>query len=386
MTASGPLVGVKVLEIAGIGPAPTCGMMLADMGAEVILLERKGTNPNAAALNDKDKSAFFKRGKRSIVMDLKQPSAVGAVLDLIESVDLLIEGFRPGVMERLGLGPEVCLARNSRLVYGRLTGWGQDGPLAQAAGHDINFLGLSGALYYTGSAGEAPFPPATVVGDVAGGAMSMAFGLVCGLLHARTTGEGQVIDAAISDGATYMGVLLAFLRASGELADGPRGESYLTAGSHWLNTYECADGNYITIGPLEPQFYAELIERCGFVDDPDFADQLDPARWPAAKSKMAALFKTQTREVWCERLEGTDVCFGPVLNLPDAARHPHNVARENFVTIDGYEQPAPAPKFSHTPASAGRVPETGRDTEVVLRANGYSQERIKQMREQGAID
>jgi len=385
MSKTGPLSGVKVVEIAGIGPAPMCGMIMADMGAEVILVERKGTNPNAASIDDNVKHAFYKRGKRSVVMNLKQADSITAVLDLIESADMLIEGFRPGVMERLGLGPEVCLERNPKLVYGRMTGWGQTGPLSQAAGHDINYIALAGALYYSGNDGEPPFTPSTVVGDVGGGSMILALGLVCALLHSRTTGEGQVVDAAIADGTAYISTLLAFLRASKLVSDGPRGESFLTAGAPWYNSYECADGHYITLGSLEPGFYTLLVKTLGVQDDPDFANQMDRSRWPAAKAKLTELIKTRTREEWSEQLEGTDVCFGPVLTLGEAAEHPHNIARDNFVDIDGFVQPAPAPKFSQTAASAGRVGDFGADTESVLVELGYTADKLEKMRSTGAI-
>jgi len=382
---SGPLSGVKVVEIAGIGPAPVCGMMLADMGADVILIDRKSTNPNAPSINAEGPYAFYNRGKRSVAMDLKQPEAISAVLDLVESSDILIEGFRPGVMERLGLGPDVCLEMNPALAYGRLTGWGQTGPLAQCAGHDLNFLALSGALYYSGHDGEAPFPPATVVGDVGGGSLPMAFGLVCALWHARATGQGQVVDAAIVDGASYMSILLSFTRASGMLPDGSRGQSFMTAGAPWYDSYECSDGKYITVGALEPNFYALLIKRCGFQDDPDLANQWDKSKWAAGKAKFAKLFKTKTRKHWSDLMEGTDICFGPVLNLVEAAEHPHNVARDNFVEIDGYVQPAPAPKFSKTKAEAGKVGQLGADTKDILSALGYSKGQLQKMKETGAI-
>jgi len=385
MHKSGPLSGVRVVEIAGIGPAPHCGMMLADMGADVVLVERKGTNPNAAPLNEDGTHAFYRRGKRSIVMDLKQPAAVAAVRDLVATSDILIEGFRPGVMERLGLGPDICLERNPRLVYGRMTGWGQTGPLAQASGHDINYIAVAGALYYSGNPGEPPFTPSTVVGDVGGGAMSLAFGVVCALTHARVTGTGQVVDAAIVDGTAYMSMLLAFLRASGALSDGPRGDSFLTAGAHWYNSYECSDGGYITLGALEPGFYALLIEQLGMQDDPDFAIQMEKSKWPAAKAKLTALFKTRTRDEWSKLLEGTDVCFGPVLNMAEAAQHPHNVARNNFVEVDNHIQAAPAPKFSETTATAGRVGAVGADTADVLAALGYTESKVASMRAEGAI-
>jgi len=382
---SGPLRGVKVVEIAGIGPGPMCGMMLADMGAEVILVERKSKNPNAASIDSEDAQAFFKRGKRSIVMDLKKPEAVSAVLDIVETADILIEGFRPGVMERLGLGPEACQSRNPKLVYGRLTGWGQTGPLAHAAGHDLNYIALAGALYYSGHDGEAPFPPATIIGDVGAGALSLAFGLTCALWHARATGQGQVVDAAIVDGTSYMSTLLAFARASGMLPDGPREQSFMTAGTPWYDSYECSDGHYITVGALEPNFYALLLEKLGLDGDPDFAHQWDRSKWPAGKAKVAARIKTKTREQWCALLEGTDVCFSPVLDLGEAAKHPHNIARENFIEIDGYVQPAPAPKFSKTAAKAGRVRQAGADTQTLLTGLGYNEKKINEMREAGAI-
>jgi len=382
---SGPLRGVKVVEIAGIGPAPMCGVILADMGADVILVERKSTNPNAALVDDSGKQAFYKRGKRSVKMNLKHPDAIAALLKLVANAEVLIEGFRPGVMERLGLGPDICLNVNPKLVFGRMTGWGQTGPLAHAAGHDINFVGVGGSLYYSGNHGEPPFSPSTVMGDVGAGSMSLALGLVCALLNSRATGVGQVVDAAISDGTAYQSLLLAFLRASGSLSDGPRGESFLTAGAPWYNSYETSDNHYISVGALEPDFYRQLIEACGFKSDPDFANQWDKNRWPAGKAKFSTLFKSQTRAHWCELLEGTDVCFGPVLNLAEAASHPHNIARNTFVEIDGFVQPAPAPKFSSTPAQAGQVHESGADVDIVLAEVGYSQSGISLLRDAGAI-
>jgi len=385
MQKTGPLCGVKVVEIAGLGPAPMCGMILADMGADVVLIERKGSNPNAASFEQNGKAAFFKRGKKSVVLDLKNPESVSAVLALVSNSDILIEGFRPGVMERLGLGPEICLELNPSLIFGRMTGWGQTGPLAQAAGHDINFIGVGGALYYSGMPDEPPYAPATVIGDVGGGAMVLALGLVSALFHARESGEGQVIDAAITDGTAYLSTLLAFLRASGMLPDGPRGNDFLTAGAPWSNVYETSDGKHITVGSVEPAFYAQLLQLCGVKDDPDFADQWDKSRWPAAKDKLTVLFKSRTRAEWCDLMEGTDVCFGPVLNLAEAAKHPHNVARNAFVEIDGHLQPSPAPKFSKTTTRAGRVGEFGADTEMVLSEAGFTDERIQQMRNAGAI-
>jgi len=385
MDKTGPLQGVKVVEIAGLGPAPMCGMILADMGADVVLIDRLGTNPNAPSLDQSGKEAFFKRGKRSIAMDLKKPEAIAAALDLIDSADLLIEGFRPGVVERLGLGPDVCLGRNPKLVYGRMTGWGQTGPLADAAGHDINFIAVGGALYYSGMPDSVPYAPSTVIGDVAGGALMLALGLVSALHHSRSTGEGQVIDAAITDGTAYVSMLLAFFQASGILPDGSRGNDFLTGGAPWSNVYETADEQFVSIGSLEPAFYANLVAALEVKDDPDFADQWDKSRWPAAKAKLIAKFKSRTRAEWCELMEGTDICFGPVLNLAEAAAHPHNVARDVFVEIDGFVQPSPAPKFGKTKAQAGRIGDLGADTSSILAEVGYSAEKLESMREAGAI-
>jgi len=354
----GPLEGIKIVEIEALGPAPVCGMILADLGAEVTLVERRSGNSNAAGPHhaDSQQSMFYKRGKKRIALDLKIPDSIEAVLSLVEQADVLIEGFRPGVMERLGLGPDVCLARNERLIYGRQSGWGQTGPLAHAAGHDINYIALAGALYYAGHEGEAPFTPATVVGDIGGGAMTLAIGILAALQHAHRSGEGQVIDAAITDGAAYMMTLLESARHAGWFSE-PRGSSALTGGAPWYQSLECADGEYVTIGSLEPQFYRLLLEKCGLQNDPAFATQHSKADWPQALETIKNLFRQKTRTEWRELLEGTDVCFAPVLSLPEAARHPHNIARENFVEIDGRVQPAPAPKFSKTPAKAGRVGE-----------------------------
>ena len=355
----GPLAGTTVIEVAALGPAPACGMILADFGAEVILTERASVNPNALKVTaDHSRSMFYKRGKKSVVLDLKQPQGVDAILHLCESADVLIEGFRPGVMERLGLGPDVCLAKNKRLVYGRQTGWGQTGPLAHAAGHDINYAALAGALYYTGHDGEAPFTPPTVVGDIGGGAMTLAFGILAALQHANKTGEGQVIDAAVTDGTTYMMTLLASARQMGLLAE-PRGSSVFSGGAPWYQSFECADGEYVAIGSIEPQFYA-LLMKLAELPEADFSQQMDARQWPALKEKLTEVVK------WCDLFEGTDVCFAPVLSLVEAAEHPHNVARETFVEVDGNIQPAPAPKLSKTPAAAGRIAEVGEHTDDVL--------------------
>lgn len=363
----GPLKGIKVVEIAGIGPAPVAGMLLADLGAEVILVERKTGNPNAIspAAARMGKAAFFKRGKRSIALDLKMPEALELVLALVAEADVLIEGFRPGVMERLGLGPETCFEKNARLVYGRMTGWGQHGPLAQSAGHDLNYASLSGALHYCGLPGDAPFPPATVLGDVAGGAMHLALGVVSAILHAQRSGEGQIVDAAVCDGSAYMMTLFASVYAQGIIGD-ERGEDFFTGGAHFCNTYMCADQRYITVEALEPNFYRQLISLCGFGDDPDFAEQHRKASWPAAKEKMSRLFASKTQAEWSSLLEGTDSCFAPVLNLNEAAEHPHNRARNNFRKIDGSVQPMPAPKFNKTPHEVGSIPAFGEHLREIL--------------------
>jgi alpha-methylacyl-CoA racemase len=362
-----------VVELAGIGPGPFCGMLLADLGAEVVLVDRKGgTLPFGA----QPKFDFTRRGKRSIAVDLKQPGAAEVVLRLLEKADGLLEGFRPGVMERLGIGPEICLARNPRLVYGRLTGWGQTGPLAQAAGHDINYVALSGLLFHGGHADSAPSIPPTVVGDIGGGAMFMALGLVSGVLSARATGQGQVIDGAITDGCALMSMLVQGLRAQRLWAD-RRQANALDGGAPWYDTYQCADGGWISVGALEPQFYRLLLEKCGLADEGLDRAQFEVANWPRHKERFAALFRTRTRDEWCALLEGTDVCFAPVLSLAEAPGHPHNRARGAYVEVAGQRQPAPAPRFGTTPAAVRSPPaEVGGDTEALLVDAGYAQGEI----------
>lgn len=382
----GPLKGIKVVEVAGIGPAPVTGMILADLGAEVILVERKGENPNAATVDPAKMggAAFFKRGKQSIALDLKKTRAVELVLKLVAQADVLIEGFRPGVMERLGLGPNVCFEANKKLVYGRMTGWGQSGPMAKSAGHDINFLSITGALHYSGLPGDTPYPTPTLLGDVGGGAMSLALGITSALLHAKYTGEGQVIDAAICDGTIYNLALMASLREQGVISE-ERGHDFFSAGSHWCNTYICADGRYITVQALEPNFYRELITLCGFEDDADFAQQYNRKLWPAARKKMTNMFAGKTQIQWCEILEGTDACFAPVLTLPEAAEHPHNQARNNFLNSDGLLQPAPAPKFSCTPQEVGRIPVLGEHYEMVIRQLDLSADELTTLKNEGIV-
>ncbi|AMO24100.1 CaiB/BaiF CoA-transferase family protein [Ramlibacter solisilvae] len=359
--ASGPLAGLRILEIYGIGPAPFCGMLMADLGADVVLVDRAEMGPEDMDLG---RHAVTNRGKRSIALDLKTPEGVATVLQLVENCDALIEGMRPGVMERLGLGPDVCLARNPKLVYGRMTGWGQAGPLAQAAGHDLNYIALSGALWYSGQPGEAPMTPPSLVGDMGGGAMYLALGLLAGVMHARATGRGQVVDAAIVDGSANMMNLLMGLRSAGLFAS-ERGKSLLD-GPHWYRSYRCKDGGFVTVGAAEPKFHRLLVEKLGLAGDPAYANQGNPKTWPQRHQAFAELFATRTRDEWCLLLEGTDACFAPVLDPDEAAVHPHMAERGIYSCIDGVLQANPAPRFSHTPGSAGTVPRRGQHQQEVL--------------------
>src|SRR5262245_30370457 len=358
----GPLAGLRVLEIAGIGPGPFCGMVLADLGADVVIADR--VEPNAQNL-DVGRAAITTRGKRSIAVDLKSPKDIETVLQLVENCDALIEGMRPGVMERLGLGPNVCLARNPRLVYGRMTGWGQEGPLAQAAGHDLNYIALSGALWYSGQPGEAPMTPPSIVGDVGGGALYLAVGLLAGVMSARATGRGQVVDTAIVDGSAHMMNLLLSLKGAGQFVN-ERGGSILD-GPHWYSTYRCADGRFISLGSLEPKFYALLLKKLGLESDPEFAKGYERRTWPDSKRRFADLFAQRARDEWCALLEGTDACFAPVLDLDEAAEHPHMAARAVYSRKDGLLQANPAPRFSVTqPDAPGPIPTRGADADAVL--------------------
>jgi alpha-methylacyl-CoA racemase len=378
----GPLQGIRIVEFAGIGPGPFCGMLLADLGAEVVLVDRKG---GSLPFNAQPKYDLTRRGKRSIAVDLKQPGAAEVVLRLIEKADGVIEGFRPGVMERLGLGPDVCLARNPRLAYGRLTGWGQTGPLAQAAGHDINYVALSGILFHGGHAASPPAVPPTVVGDIGGGAMFMAVGLLSGILRARVTGQGQVIDTAITDSCALMSTLVQGMRVQGLWADRRQGNA-LDGAAHWYDCYECADGGWISVGALEPQFYQLLLAKCGLTGQGLEGAQFDLRRWPELKQRFAELFRTRTRDEWCALLEGTDVCFAPVLSFAEAQQHPHNVARGAYVEIDGITHPAPAPRFSATPAEVGSPPVgVGTQTRELLEMAGYGAAEVEALRASGIV-
>ncbi|MDO8777654.1 MAG: CaiB/BaiF CoA-transferase family protein [Burkholderiaceae bacterium] len=382
---AGPLEGLKVVEMVGIGPAPFCAMMLADMGAEVIRIDRpKAPGGSGEAGFPGTPFDVTARGRRSLAINLKKPGAAEVILHLIDKADVLIEGFRPGVMERLGLGPDICLPRNAKLVYGRMTGWGQTGPLAQAAGHDINYIALTGVLNAIGNPGEPPLPPLNLVGDFGGGAMMLAFGIVCAALNARNTGKGQVVDAAMTDGAALLAALTYGLKAGGSWSN-QRGENLLDGGAHFYGTYACADDKYVAIGSIEPQFYALLLKLLG-IEDPVFNDQMNSQDWPTLKLRLADAFKTKTRDQWCELMEGTDVCFAPVLDWDEAPQHAHNRARETFIKIAGVTQPAPAPRFSRTPSAMPAAPAApGAHSESILRDWGISAEMITHLKKEKAI-
>lgn len=342
----GPLAGVRIVEFAGIGPAPLAAMMLADMGATVVLIDRVAESGLGLPLA---RRVDFTRRNRAIMrLDLKQPGVVAQALRLIEGADGLIEGFRPGVMERLGLGPEICLARNPRLAYGRVTGWGQDGPLAQAAGHDMNYIALTGALHAIGREGQKPTPPLNLVGDYGGGALYLVTGLLAAIISARSTGQGQVVDAAMVDGALSLMTPIYAMKAGGRLS-GPRGTNQLDSGAYFYEVYECADGAFVSVAPIEGKFHAELL-RLLEIDPASLPPQHDRDGWPKAKAILAAKFRTRPRAAWCALLEGTDACFAPVLSMDEAASHPHNAARGAFIDVGGVTQPAPAPRFLGTVA------------------------------------
>lgn len=349
----GPLTGIKVIEFAGIGPCPMAAMMLAEMGATVLRIDRVADSGLGIPLATKFET--LKRSRPVIRLDLKHPAAIALTLRLIDRADALIEGFRPKVMERLGLGPEVCLARNPRLVFGRVTGWGQEGPLAHAAGHDLNYVALTGALHAIGRAGAAPTPPLNLVGDFGGGALYLVTGVLAAIIATRQSGSGQVVDAAMVDGAASLMTSIYGGKASGRLA-GPRGTNITDSGAHFYEVYKCADGRYVSVAAIEPKFYAELL-RLLEIDPATMPPQMDRTRWPEAKARLAECFRTRSRDEWCARLEGTDACFAPVLSMDEAPQHPHNVARAAFVAIDGVTQPGPAPRFSGTPLAAPTPPD-----------------------------
>ncbi|MFD2366767.1 CaiB/BaiF CoA transferase family protein [Pseudoduganella sp. GCM10020061] len=381
---AGPLAGIRVVEMVGIGPCPFAAMMLADMGAHVIRIDRQATPgaPNPFPILG-TKFDVMARSRDTLALDLKQEGARELVLELVAGADILVEGFRPGVMERLGLGPDVCLGRNPRLVYGRVTGWGQEGPLSQAAGHDINYIALSGMLAAMGRPGTPPDPPLNLLGDFGGGGMMLAFGVVCAALEAKASGKGQVVDAAMVDGAATLGAMVYGMRAAGAWSR-ERGANMLDGGAHFYGTYACADGKFVAIGAIEPQFYRRLLEAAG-IDDPAFARQNDPVMWPALRDKLAALMRQRTRDEWCALLEGSDACFAPVLDIDEAPQHAHNHARGTYVDIDGVVQPAPAPRFSRTAADMPRAAGNPASPADVLRAWGLSGERIDAFAGRGVI-
>ena len=372
----GPLSGLKILEFAGIGPAPFCGMLLSDLGADVVRIDRKGSGRASP-------SDVTSRGRRSVALDLKVPVAIETVLKMAEAADGLIEGFRPGVMERLGLGPDVVLARNPKLVFGRMTGWGQIGPYAKAAGHDMNYIAISGALHAIGTR-DKPVPPLNLVGDFGGGALYLAFGLLAGVIHARATGQGQVIDCAMSDGAASLMAMFYGFKGAGMWKE-ERRTNLLDGGAHFYDTYQCADGRWISIGSIEPQFYALLLEKTG-ITDPAFKAQMDRDQWPALRAGLAKVIAQKSRDEWCVIMDASDVCFAPVLDLDEAPRHAHNVARHTFVEVAGVVQPAPAPRFSATPgAIAGPPPAIGAHNHIALAEWGLSGVEIEELQSSGAI-
>jgi len=378
----GPLGGYRVIELAGIGPGPLCAMLLSDMGAEVVRVER--IEPSGLGLPKAPKFDLLNRGRRSVAIDLRKKEGAATLLRLVEKTDALIEGFRPGVTERLGIGPAECFAHNPKLVYGRMTGWGQEGPLAHAAGHDINYISLVGALHSIGRADEAPVPPLNLVGDFGGGGLFLAFGIVCGLLEASKSGRGQVVDSAMVDGAASLMTMFYGLRAMGIWTD-QRGENLLDGGAHFYDVYQTADDQYISVGSIEPKFYAELLRLTG-LEGKSLPGQLDRTQWPKMREVLRAVFRTKTRDEWCAIMEGTDVCFAPVLSMEEAPKHPHNKARGTFVEIAGVIQPGPAPRFSRTQAEIQGPPaQPGQHTDAVLSDWGLTAKEIDNLRAAGVV-
>ena len=378
----GPLQGLKIVELAGIGPCPMCAMLLAELGADVVRVDR--TTDAGLGIDMVPEHDLLNRSRPSIAVDLKHPGGVETVMRLVDDADALIEGFRPGVTERLGLGPEDCAARNPRLVYGRVTGWGQDGPLARAAGHDLNYIALTGALDAIGRRGGPPTPPLNLLGDFGGGALYLALGVVAALFEARRSGRGQTVDAAMIDGAASLMTAAFGLRAAG-VSDGPRGENVLDSGAHFYEVYETSDERHVSIAPIEPKFYAELLDRIG-LDPAEVPQSLDRSDWQESKARLAALFRTRTREEWCEILEGTDACFAPVLCMDEAHRHPHNAERGTFVERDGIVQPNAAPRFDRTPSGIRcSPPAPGSGTRAELADWGFTRAEIDDLAASGAI-
>lgn len=376
--ASGPLNGIKVIEFAGIGPGPFAAMLLSDMGADVVRIDRKGARGGS-------KFDVTSRGRRSVALDLKNPAAVETCLKLLEKADVLIEGFRPGVMERLGLGPDVVMKRNKKLVYGRMTGWGQYGALANAAGHDINYISITGPLHAIGNRGQKPVPPLNLVGDFGGGSLYLTMGICAALVEAAKSGEGQIIDAAMTDGsASLMSMMYGFVAAG--VMDTKRGSNMLDSGAHFYDVYETSDNQYVSIGSIEDQFYAILRDKLGLTDPIWDKHMSAKENWPMLKEKLTAIFKTKTREEWCQIMEGTDICFAPVLSMTEAKDHPHNKERQTFIEMDGVVQPNVAPRFSRTPSRIqGSAPLIGAHTESALKDWGFSAADIEALKTAQAI-
>lgn len=379
----GPLKGIKVVEMAGIGPAPFTAMMLADMGAEVIRVDR--VRPSKGLLAFDPRKELMNRSRRSVAVELKDEEGLEVVLKLIDNADILLEGFRPGVMERLGLGPDVCMERNPRLVYGRMTGWGQEGPLSHSAGHDINYIALAGVLHAVGRAGEKPTVPLNLAGDFGGGGMMMAFGLLAAYIETLKSGKGQVVDTAMVDGASLLMTFFHGLKELGLQSD-QRGQNLLDGGAPFYDSFETKDAKYIAIGPIEGPFYMELIERIGASEDPLLANQLNMPQWGEMKERLAEIFRTKTRDEWSELLEGTDVCYAPVLSMTEAPDHPHAVARDAFVEVEGITHPAPAPRFSRTPGAIRSQPsKPGEHSKELLKEWGFDAAEIERLVAQGTV-
>ena len=381
----GPLAGLKIVELAGIGPGPFCAMLLSDMGAEVIRVDRAANvGRDIGREGEHARFGLLQRGRRNIAVDLKNPGGVDAALRLIDRADALVEGFRPGVMERLGLGPETCLARNPRLVYGRMTGWGQDGPIAHTAGHDINYIALSGVLHTIGEAGGPPVPPLNLVGDFGGGALYLAMGVLAGIISARMSGKGQVVDCSMVEGSASLMTMMYAALASGAWRE-ERGRNRTDGGAHYYHVYETKDGEHVAIGAIEPQFYALLLKHTGLQGE-SLPAQTDRAAWPAMQERLAHIFKTKTRAEWTQIMEQTDICFAPVLRMSEALDHPHNRHRESFIEIDGIAQPAPAPRFLGTPSQVQRPPaRIGEHTGAVLKDWGFSADEVAALHDSGAV-
>jgi alpha-methylacyl-CoA racemase len=381
---SGPLTGLKVIEMAGIGPGPFANMLLADMGADIIRVDRPGGGNLGATDSPAD---VLQRGRKSIAINLKSEEGVETVLKLIESADVVTEGYRPGVMEKLGLGPEVCLQRNPKLVYARMTGWGQEGTLSHAAGHDLNYIAITGALAAIGRADSGPVPPLNLLGDFGGGSLYLVMGILAALFERGVSGKGQVVDAAITDGViSLMGAIQGF-RGVGMWDDTQRQSNMLDGGAPYYDTYQCSDGEWVSIGSIEPQFYALLMEKLGMeLGEHSFMDQFDKAKWPGLKSQITNIIATKSRDEWCEIMEGTDVCFAPVLNMSEAPEHHHNKSRGSFVNVGGYEQTAPAPRFSRTVSEVGKLPvKPGHDSRQILADLGHDEATIASLIESGAV-